>query len=442
MSGGEKSMEENNMKKLVPALLALLLVLSMMPITVAAAEGTAIKTAADFEAIANDPTGVYYLANDIDFGGKVYEAGYILEDFSGKLDGCGYALFNYTITNGTGDVDVGTVLRLGKTAKDTIEIKNINFGKPDNLVKMIINDAAQGQSEGIVAAAQQNNGVEAVIENVNVYADIKAEMNGKINCAGFIGYSRFVTINKSTMNGNIAVGKPNEPDTVYKNAAGFIASGNDALASLTDCTNNATITTYCSSVEARAAGIVSYTGKTMSLTNCVNNGTITVMDGKEKAASQAAGIIADINGDFVYLKGCVNNGAISASNWCGGIVAYVRKAGVELDSCANYGTYTKDAAKAAAFVATFDEAKAGDVNVMSNCKDETGKAVVTTAPVTTKAPETTQAPETTKAPTTTEAPATTKAPATTPSTADNGVVFMMAAMMAAAACVFMKKRAR
>ena len=45
------------MKKLIPALLALLLVLSMMPITVAAAEGTAIKTAADFEAIAKAGLG-------------------------------------------------------------------------------------------------------------------------------------------------------------------------------------------------------------------------------------------------------------------------------------------------------------------------------------------------------------------------------------------------
>ncbi len=430
------------MKKLIPVLLAALMMLTLLPISVAAApEGTAIKTAADFEAIANDPAGTYYLANDIDFGGKEYVT-CILESFGGKLDGQGYTLFNYSITNGDQNSDIGLIKRIAKGAKDSCYVKNLNIGKADAPIKMTVNDTAQGKSHGFIAGAQENSGVELLIENVNVYGDLQAPMNGKINAAGFVAYARWIYLKDCTMNGTMVVGKEKEPDSVYKNNAGFVASGNDALAILENCTNNANLTTYCSTTEARAAGIVTYTGKTMEIINCTNNGTITVMNyGDTKAASQAAGIIADVNGDFCVVKGCVNNGQINATGSVAGIVAYVRKAGLELDGCVNYGVYTKNAEQAAAMVARIDEAK-GEANVMSSCQDLTGQTNPNAPASTTAAPTTTAAPETTAAPTTTTAAPTTTAPVETPATADNGIVFLMVAAMAAVACVFMKKRAR
>jgi len=172
-----------------------------VPVTVVAAEGTAIKTAADFEAIANDPTGSYYLANDIVFNGKVYDTGFILADFSGVLDGNGYSLLNFTITNGEVNTCTGIMDYLGNTAQKTVEIKNLNIGSAANPVKLIVNDVARKKHHGIIAGRQADT-VEAIIENVNIYAyaDIDAEMNGQINLGGYIGYSRFITLKNCTMN--------------------------------------------------------------------------------------------------------------------------------------------------------------------------------------------------------------------------------------------------
>ena len=116
------------MKKALPALLlTLLLFISLVPLGVSAADAQPISTAAEFEAM--DPNGSYYLANDIDFGGKTYEA-FIVENFSGQLDGRGHTLFNYTIQNNNGSTQAGTFKTIGTAAQAAMAIKNSTSVSP------------------------------------------------------------------------------------------------------------------------------------------------------------------------------------------------------------------------------------------------------------------------------------------------------------------------
>ena len=69
---------------------------------------TPVSTVAEFQAMAAD--GKYYLTNDIDFGGTVYEGEILLtENFSGIFDGCGYSLTNFSfVSDDNGILTVNT----------------------------------------------------------------------------------------------------------------------------------------------------------------------------------------------------------------------------------------------------------------------------------------------------------------------------------------------
>ena len=54
----------------------------------------AVSTPEEF--LAMESGGAYYLTQDIDFGGRTVP--YLVEVFTGMLDGCGYALKNFTLT--------------------------------------------------------------------------------------------------------------------------------------------------------------------------------------------------------------------------------------------------------------------------------------------------------------------------------------------------------
>lgn len=338
------------MKKIIlSALLIIALVAAMVPMTVSAAEGTAVSTVEEFEKMVSG--GTYYLANDIDFGGKKYE-GYIFEEFSGVLNGEGHCIFNFSI-NGEGlESDAGIIKRANKAGK--LEINNLIIGKEKQPITLYTN--ASGKSHGILAGAQENAN-SAVFNDVAVYAEITAPTTGKANIGGFIGYSRAVSFINCSFNGFIQLGSGlDKVDEVYHNAAGFIGSCNSDMTSFDNCENNASITTYCSTVEARAAGFIAYTSSTVTMTKCRNNGEITVADcDKQIADGQCAGFVAHANKTSpVIFDYCENFGKINCSNWSAGFVANA-VSGALFTGCVNEGEYNKNAVLSGPFVAFVSE---------------------------------------------------------------------------------------
>ena len=101
--------------KFLATFLAIILTISLIPLSVMATESdggdtnavntdaAAISTADQFMAMAAD--GNYYLTDDIDFSNTVIEAPYLVENFYGTLNGNGHTLkginLNYTATEAT-----------------------------------------------------------------------------------------------------------------------------------------------------------------------------------------------------------------------------------------------------------------------------------------------------------------------------------------------------
>lgn len=400
------------MKKIIPAVLLILtMVVSMIPFTASAAAGTPVSTVAEFEAMTSG--GTYYLANDIDFGGKKYDC-YIFEEFSGVLNGEGHCIYNFSIDNNGNESDCGIFKRANKAG--SLEINNLFIGKEKQPITMYL--TASGKSHGVIAGAQENANA-ATFNDLHIYAEITAPTVGKANVGGFIGYSRAVTFNNCSFNGFIELGSGiDKIDEVYHNAAGFLGSANSDMTEFNNCDNNASITTYCSTVEARAAGFVSYTQCTIMMANCRNNGEITVADcDKQIADGQVAGFVAHANKTSpVIFDKCENNGKITGSNWCSGFVANA-VSGALFTDCVNNGEYKKDAVVAGPFVAFVSDTAI--VEYTGNNVDKIDPSV--TWGTTTAEETTTPAPavETTTpaAETTTEKPDDTHAPAADTTTA-------------------------
>ncbi len=399
------------MKKTVTAIILIaVLILTMIPLAVSAApEGTAVSNAAQFEAMVTG--GTYYLTNDIDLGGKEYSC-YIFDEFSGTINGCGYSVFNYSLNNNGTESDVGTILRANKTGN--LIITDLSFGKESHPVKLTI--TSSGKSHGVICGAQENSN-SMTLTNVNVYAEMEVPTLGKCNVGGYIGYSRAFTMTNCKMYGKVTVGSGADiVDTVYHNAGGFVGSANNDAARLDNCENHAEITTYCSTVEARAAGFIAYTGNSIQLENCVNFGSITCYDtAAQLSSSQTGGFIGHVNKatSVAFLTKCENNGKVTGTNWCSPFVAN-SSGSIYFEGCINNAEYTKTAVACGSFIGN----NTGIIDVDAFSIDKTDPNATTPAETTTSSPVTTAAPVTTTAPVTnakitTAAPAT-DAPATTP----------------------------
>ena len=70
---------------------------------------TAISTVQDFQAINGNPTGKFYLANDLDLGGASYNV-LVNAYFAGILDGRGHEIRNFTVSNIFGAIAAGGVV--------------------------------------------------------------------------------------------------------------------------------------------------------------------------------------------------------------------------------------------------------------------------------------------------------------------------------------------
>ncbi len=424
------------MKKIISTLLAMVMLLgavAAMGISVSAApEGIAINNAEELLALATQCdsgsfSGTYYLVNDIDLGGKAFGQ-YVFKHFNGTLDGQGHKIYNFSFngSNAT-NANAGFFSWFGNSA-DTV-VKDLQIGDETNPIVYNLKVADNGKHYSFFACEPGNNNATTsiTVENVHIYAianittDIEAP---KFNFGGLFGMTRSkenaYTVKNCSVNGEINACVALNGGGKYVNAAGFVGSQNSkASFVMEDCVNNANITTGFSTVEARAAGFITYTSqKAITLKNCVNTGNITVLG--DAAGAQVAGIIGDVNGEGAELIGCINAGEISGCQWAAGMIANVRDGKTAtITDCTNYGTIST------ATVASPSVAYGAASVTIAGFSDKTG----------------TSYPETTEPPVVTDPPAAdTTNPGASEPTGDSSIIFAVVALISILGIAVVAKR--
>ena len=249
--------------------------------------GAPVSTIEDF--IAMTPNGKYYLANDIDFSGGVYNKNLYGKEFVGVLDGNGHALTGITIEGSNSDAGIFANWFAGT-------LKNIVIGSEDKPIE--VSSTGGGYSVAAIAGTMRGG---AVIDGVTVYANVRGD--GKTSGISSYIQSGNVTVKNTAVYGAIK-GNP---------AAGFFALSNDS-------SSNVTITD-------------SYNYASVTANNSSAGGFYTV--------------VANVNGGrsgSLKITGSVNFGAITATDWrCGGIVGEYHEnlsSTMTIDYCYNMGTIT------------------------------------------------------------------------------------------------------
>lgn len=249
--------------------------------------GTPISTVEEFENM--DVSGVYYLANDIDFSGKTYSKSVYTKSFKGVLNGNGHALLGITVDSQDSDAGIFAT-SFGGT------LTNLTVGSAD--APASITSTGAGYSVAAIAGTVVAG---ATFDNVIIYANIKGD--GKT--AGFTSYMP---------NGKLSITGCKVFGSVSGNpAAGFVTMANNGSSDI-------------------------------EITYSENHAAVT---GKNLSAGGFYSTHADVGSSRVChltIKGCANYGAITASDWrVGGIVGEFneeKSSTLSIEYCYNVGPVT------------------------------------------------------------------------------------------------------
>lgn len=433
------------MKKIISLVLAALM-LTILSVPAFAADApsvgatapeapTPITNAEEFMAMESGKT--YVLANDIDFGGKVFSEIMISgSKFIAGLDGDGHVIknFKFEVTDHAGDLAIFQQLGGGY-------IKNLSIGTVNDPIVYKVNNPQKG-SYAILAASTKNKDQTPEIDNVHIFADVDilfATTTVKMQFGSFIGFARNYKITNCTLNGDVTVrNSVTEPMSVYRNVGGFIGADKEnwSVGVLENCENNASISNFDNAAEARCAGFIGYTDKyDTTIKNCTNNGAIHLVT--SAGSGFAAGIVGTSNSPIdgsMTIDGCVNNGSITyecknddadkLKTFAGGIIAGAQRGAITVTNCQN--------------TVLFDSTAANNLEIIGGIvdggfpyveeKDNKTTADMTVTPVDPNPVDTTAPAEDTKAPETEPS---------SPSTGDHSlVIILLAAFMSVVGAAF------
>ena len=268
--------------------LAVVFTMSFAAVSAYAASGTAITSVDDLKAMENNPSGSYYLANDIEVPANLSLFTDSRTPFTGTLDGNGHSIKGYSYTAASDDLMHAALFCRTKNAS----FKNLNMTDVHISVKSGGNFAA-------LAAYGQGT----TFENITV--------SGKLSASGIIN-----------------------------TLGGIVGSLNDG--SITNCTNKADIT-VTGAAGAAAAGVAG-TASAATVKNCTNSGAISISGPIDGGRSYRAAGVTNIAGKVIS---CKNTGAVSVttSGSAEGAVS-LSAAGVvgtsskQITSCTNTGKIT------------------------------------------------------------------------------------------------------
>ncbi len=240
--------------------------------------GIPIRSASDFMKIEQNPSGDYYLTQDI----ELPENTILFSDentFTGTLDGNGFAIKNYTINDKVrGRIKVidhyATISLFGSTNNVTIKnlkMTNINI---DCSIPADVSDYI------IIAPLVANDGHfwgrESLLENIYISGkvNINLEKNTK-HCTVYGIASCCGTMKECTSNTNIVINGTCEE--------GYVAGIGTASDEMISCKNNGAlnISLLASPCEFGDNITVVGVGYANSLRECINSGKITVVENAE-----------------------------------------------------------------------------------------------------------------------------------------------------------------
>ena len=328
------------MKKLLSLLLALAVAFAIpagpgLYVADAATSGTAISTADDLKKMENNPSGSYYLKNDIEVTGNIQLFKDRKNPFKGTLDGNSHKItYKYTAARYVADVAL-----FGNTEGATF--KNLS-------ISVDINMTGGGNAAGLV-----ENSKNGKFENIKTSGSIKIKNRGTedddcCNAVGIVAYeSASGTIKNCANSIDIELTHKGQSAPTASGIAGIVGKG-----SVTKCTNKGKIALTHTpdkdwgSSECEAAGIVGAYYGTKAISGCKNSGKISITGTKATEAygfaPKAAGIavISDAN-----IVSCSNTATISINNnasgnrgaEAAGIACEADHIGTKVSKCSNSG---------------------------------------------------------------------------------------------------------
>lgn len=271
----------------------------------------AITSLEEFSKIGLNPSGNYFLMNDLDLTNFEFE---MISNFSGIFDGNGHTITNYGHSSPFYSiVDGGKVKNLGISYSEDYEFPTYNIKKIDEV-------GASG-----IAQIMENG----VLDNCYTTGNIK-HTEGKGNIAGLVMYAKSSEIANCYNACNINnYEEPNQHSNAVAGIVYIMQSsqitncfniGNLASnhwtggiifqtkesATIRDCYNQGDI-----QGEGGAAGIASYANGNVTIYRCYNAGNVTAFAGAQSYQLGAVGIASSNGSDGSSISDCYNAGKIS-----------------------------------------------------------------------------------------------------------------------------------
>ena len=305
--------------------LAVVFTMSFATVPAYAASGTAITSADDLKAMENNPSGSYYLANDIEVPANLSLFTDSRTPFTGTLDGNGHSIKGYSYTAASDDLMHAALFCRTKNAS----FKNLNMTDVHISVKSGGNFAAlaaygQGTTfenitvSGKLSASGIVNSLGAIVGSLNDgsitnctnKADITVTGAAGAAVAGVAGTASAATVKNCTNSGAISISGPIDGGRSYR-AAGVTNIAGKVIS----CKNTGAVSVTTSgsaegAVSLSAAGVVGTSSK--QITSCTNTGKITMKSTVEVSRSILMGGVA-ANAENAKITKSWNKGAVTFS---------------------------------------------------------------------------------------------------------------------------------
>lgn len=308
--------------------------------TYTAADGTTtytvVKSLATLQANATMTTNVI-LGADIDCKNAAWTA-IALSGYT--FDGNGYAIYGmkHSVTANLGLFGG----KLGSIAAyqsgQTSVIRNLTVGLPESRIQMS-NTGGGNSGSGALLGDINKAGLTFTFENVSVYADITTPHDV---VGGFVGLCRIGTLNFTNCK---FYGSIDNGTTGTNPAGGFIgeagARSGLVTVNMTNCTNYGAVKT-ATAEESHAGGFVGKidqkaTTTKVTITNSVNAGSINgMMAGGFIGYQKSDNSSASVGSSLDY---CLNVGYIEGSQFASGLVGYIndKNSGTTMKNSVNLG---------------------------------------------------------------------------------------------------------
>ena len=303
--------------------LAVVFTMSFAAVPAYAVSGTAITSADDLKAMESNPSGSYYLANDIEVPANLSLFTDSRTPFTGTLDGNGHSIKGYSYTAASDDLMHAALFCRTKNAS----FKNLNMTDVRISVKSGGNFAAlaaygQGTTfenitvSGKLSASGIINTLGAIVGSLNDgsitnctnKADITVTGAAGAAAAGVAGTASAATVKNCTNSGAISISGPIDGGRSYR-AAGVTNTAGKVIS----CKNTGAVSVTTSgsaegAVSLSAAGVVGTSSK--QITSCTNTGKITMKSTVEVSRSILMGGVA-ANAENAKITKSWNKGAVT-----------------------------------------------------------------------------------------------------------------------------------